>query len=90
MLPIKVKGKERFLTFFDMMSAGKFVLLFTIILHISVPTFGLGLFWKIMNHAHRSNPIQFSALKENRVPESIKDQIEESIIRFARRRFNCL
>ena len=90
MLPIKVKGKERFLTFFDMMSAGKFVLLFTIILHISVPTFGLGLFWKIMNHAHRSNPIQFSAPKENRVPESIEDQIKESIIRFARRRLTSL
>ena len=50
MLTIKVKGNERFLTFFDMMSAGKIVLLFTIILHVSVPCFGVGLFWKVMNY----------------------------------------
>ena len=39
--------------------------------------------------ALRSNPIQYSALEEDRVPEPIKDQIEESIIRFARRRLAC-
>ena len=72
-----------------MMSTGKIVFLFTIILHVSVPCFGVGLFWRIMNFAPRSNPIQYSALEENRVPESIEDQIEESIIRFARRRLAC-
>ena len=76
-----------------MVSAGKIVFLFTIILHISVPCFGVGLFWKVMNYgpslAQRSNRIQYSALEENRVPDLIEDQIEESIIRFARRRLAC-
>merc|ERR1712086_277950 len=69
-------------TFFDMMSAGKIVLLFTIVLNVSVPCFGAGLFLMpttFWNSGTKSNQIQYSAQEETRDPESIEAQIEEPI-----------
>ena len=65
-----------------MMSAGKIVLLITIVLNVSVPCFGAGLFLMpttFWNSGPKSNQIQYSAQKETRVPESIEAQIEEPI-----------
>merc|ERR1712086_87985 len=69
-------------TFFVMMSAGKIVLLFTIVLNVSVPCFGAGLFLMpttFWNSGSKSNQIQYSAQEETRIPESIEAQIEEPI-----------
>merc|ERR1719400_503773 len=65
-----------------MMSAGKIVLLITVVLNISVPCFGAGLFLMpttFWNSAPKSNQFQYSEPKETKVPESIEDQIEEPI-----------
>ena len=65
-----------------MMSAGKIVLLFTIVLNVSVPCFGAGLFLMpttFWNSGSKSNQIQYSAQEETRDPESIEAQIEEPI-----------
>merc|ERR1719362_945792 len=64
------------------MSAGKIVLLFTIVLDVSVPCFGAGLFLMpttFWNSAPKSNQFQYSEPKETKVPESIEAQIEEPI-----------
>merc|ERR1719362_1156518 len=72
-----------------MTSAGKIVLLFTIVFNVSVPCFGAGLFLMpttFWNSAPRSNQIvgpkymtQDSAQEETKVPDSIEAQIEEPI-----------
>ena len=63
-----------------MMSAGKIVLLFTIVLNVSIPCFGAGLFLMpttFWNSSPRSNQIQYPAQEETGVPESIEAQIED-------------
>merc|ERR550532_157840 len=65
-----------------MMSAGKIVLLFTIVLNVSVPCFGAGLFLMpttFWNSAPKSNQFQYSEPEKTKIPESIEDQIEEPI-----------
>merc|ERR1719400_1608737 len=65
-----------------MMSAGKIVLLITVVLNISVPCFGAGLFLMpttFWNSAPKSNQFQYSEPEQTKVPESIEDQIEEPI-----------
>ena len=69
MLSIKVKVNEDSWTFFIMMSAGKIVLLITVVLNISVPCFGAGLFLMpttFWNSAPKSNQFQYSEPKETK------------------------